>query len=135
MKKIIGVEEGILLWGAYLFLVFHSPIDTDIFPKVSKRIGGTILGGLLYLPLRYFAGSKIIVYILSFAALYLVFIFIGQCYVTAVTFITLNLLLSSVGALTLEAVLGQRFIFTILGGGMAVLVSLLIPLEESLSAH
>ena len=128
--KFIGVKEGVPLFSAYLFLILHSPIDTEIFPKVSKRIWGTILGGLFYLPLTYFIESKILIYILSFGALYLIFIFMGQCYVTTVTFITLNALLSSVGVVSFETILSQRFLFVILGGGIALAISLLIPLKE-----
>lgn len=126
--RLIG--GSVAVWAAYLFLILHGPIDNDIFPKVGKRIGGTILGGLLYLPLGYLIESKTLIYILAVAALYFAFLFIGQCYFTAVTFITLNTLLYSVGTFSFEAVLSQRLLFAVLGGVAALAVSLLIPLKE-----
>lgn len=140
LRKSVGVSfilivggyfgEGAAIWGTYLFLILHSPIDTAIFPKVRERIGGTILGGILYIPLGYMIKSKSLIYILAILALYLALIFIGQCYYIAVSFITLNVLLYSVGTFPFEIILTQRLIFAILGGGVAFIVSILIPLKK-----
>jgi len=128
--RVIG--NNLAVWSSYFFLILHSPVDTDILPKVGKRIGGTIMGGLLFLPLEYFIGSPPLIYLLAVVSLYFALLFIGHCYFTAVTFITLNILLYTTQTLPFEAVFKQRFFLAILGGAVALAVSFLLPMKKEL---
>lgn len=115
--------------GAFLFLILHSSIDDIILPKSVRRLKGTILGGLIYIPLGYFIESKPLIFVLAMLALYIGFLFLQHCYSTAVTFLTLNFLLFSVGHASFEKVITLRLLFVFLGGGVALIMSLLIPLK------
>lgn len=139
LRMSLGVGAGLILgrymgrnleaWLAYTFIILHLPIDDEILPKVMKRVGGTVLGGVLYFLLAYRIDSKPIVYLLAAATLYLGFLFLQSCYLTAITFITLNFLLYSAGVAPFEFIIKQRVLMALLGGGMAVAVSILLPMK------
>ncbi len=139
LRMALGVGAGLMLgrymgrnlevWVAYTFIILHLPIDDEIPPKVIKRIGGTVLGGVLYFLMAYRIDSKVLVYLLAAVTLYLGLLFLQSCYFTAVTFITLNFLLYSEGVAPFDFIIKQRILMVLLGGGMAVAVSILLPMK------
>lgn len=140
LRMSLGVGGGLMLgrymgrnlevWLAYTFIILHLPIDDEILPKVIKRVGGTVLGGALYFLLAYRIDSKPIIYLLAAGTLYLGFLFMQSCYLTAVTFITLNFLLYSAGMAPFDSIIKERILMAMVGGGMAVAVSILLPMKE-----
>ncbi len=140
LRSALGVGAGLIVggyigrnlevWIAYTFIILHLPIDGEILPKVIKRVGGTVLGGLLYFIVTCEINSKILIYMLAAGALYLAFLFMQSCYFTAVTFITLNFLFYSAGRLPFDFLIKQRILLALFGGGIAVAVSVLLPMKE-----
>lgn len=124
------IGEGLEPWLAYTFIILHLPIDDQILPRVIRRLGGTILGGVLYFIITYGIDSKFAIYVLAAGALYLSFLFIKNCYFTAVTFITLNFLLYSAGRFPFIFLMKQRLVLALLGGGIALIISVLIPMKK-----
>ncbi|GLI57012.1 hypothetical protein PM10SUCC1_25260 [Propionigenium maris DSM 9537] len=141
LRMSLGVGAGLMLgrymgrsleaWMAYTFIILHLPIDDEILPKVMKRVGGTVLGGVLYFLMAYRIDSKLIAYLLAAVALYLAFLFMRSCYLTAVTFITLNFFFYSAGMAPFGFLIKQRILLALLGGGIAVAVSVLLPMKEA----
>jgi len=140
LRIALGVGTGLVVgryigrnlehWLAYTFIILHLPIDGEILPRVIKRLGGTVLGGFIYFIAAYEIHSRLLIYILAAGALYLAFLFMQSCYFTAVTFITLNFLLYSAGMASFDFLIRQRILLAVLGGGIAMIISILIPMEK-----
>lgn len=126
--------------GAYLFMMIHSPISKQLAPKAWQRFSGTVLGAALYVPLGLLMGhldSELLVtavkWSLVIVSLYMILVYLEHNYTVATAFIMLLILAYAVGPFNMqitELVFMPRFWYTLVGGGVMVVLGMLLPLRE-----